>query len=119
MLLSLELSHKKLQVFKIKNRRFKAKMYVTSEGFIIEKNSQASKSVTISMTYNYKKLRQKLIDTGVLRDKGDFYIFNEDTIFTSPSAASNIVLGRQSPGPIEWINSKNLTYKEVVKRLDL
>ena len=90
-------------------------MYVTSDGFIVEKNSQANKKVTTSMTNNYKKLRQKLIDTDILIDKGDFYVFAEDTIFTSPSAASNIVLGRQSPGPIEWINSDKKTYKEIVE----
>ncbi len=108
---------KKNQIFSLKNKRFNARMLVTDDGFVVEKNSQANKTVTSSMTVNYKKLRQKLIDTGVLLDKGDFYIFNDDTIFTSPSAASNIVLGRQSPGPIEWINFENKTYKEIFENI--
>lgn len=107
--------NKKAQIFKIKNQRFKARMFVTEDGFIVEKNSVANKNVTTSMTENYKKLRQKLIDKGILRDKGEYYVFVEDTIFSSPSAASNIVLGRQSPGPIEWVNSDGKTYKQLIE----
>ncbi|MBS4033133.1 MAG: GIY-YIG nuclease family protein [Ignavibacterium sp.] len=110
-----EIQNKKSNIFRLKNKRFKAKMVVTDDGFIVERNSQANKSVTASMTSNYKKLRQKLIETGVLVDKGNNYIFSEDTIFSSPSAASNIVLGRQSAGPLEWINSQNKSYKDLIE----
>ncbi len=104
-------------IFSIRNQKFEAKMIVTEDGFVVEKNSHANKTETVSMTDTYKKLRQKLIATGVLRDNGADYIFTEDTVFSSPSAASNIVLGRQSAGPFEWINSKNKTYKELVEQL--
>lgn len=105
-------------VFNIKNKLYKARMYVTSDGFIIEKNSQANKRVSESMSDNYKQLRQKLIETGVLIDKDDHYVFVSDTIFTSPSAASNIILGRQSQGPNEWVTSDNKTYKEFTEKLE-
>lgn len=106
------------KVFYIKNKQYEAKMYITSDGFIVEKNSQANKRVSESMSENYKQLRQKLIDTKVLIEKGDRYIFDSDTVFTSPSAASNIVLGRQSQGPNEWITLDNKTYKEFIEKFE-
>jgi hypothetical protein len=112
------LVEKNTMVFKIKNKQYTAKMFVTSDGFIVEKNSQANKKVSESMSDNYKQLRQRLIETGVLIDKGERYVFDSDTIFTSPSAASNIVLGRQSQGPSEWITADNKTYKEFVEKYE-
>jgi len=92
-------------------------MAVTDDGFIIRKYSQANKNVSVSMTENYKILRQKLIETNILIDMGDFYEFSEDAVFSSPSAASNIILGRQSAGPMEWINSDGKPFKEIVENI--
>ncbi len=108
---------KSLPQFQIRNSNYKAQMVVTDDGFIIRKNSQANKNVSPSMTDNYKILRQKLIETNILVDKGEFYEFLDDTVFSSPSAASNIILGRQSAGPIEWVNIKGKTYKEIIENL--
>ena len=58
-------------------------------------------------------MRSKLIDTNILIEGNDFFIFSEDTVFTSPSAAANIVLGRQSPGPIRWVDKNGITYKGI------
>jgi len=100
-------------VYKNKSGQVHATMYKTDNGFIIAKGSQANKQLAPSISDTYKRLQKKLIDSGVLLDKGEFYEFLDDTIFSSPSAASNIVLGRQSAGPIEWINDKGQTFKEV------
>jgi hypothetical protein len=40
-------------------------------------------------------------------------IFNEDTVFNSPSAASNMILGRNSNGFTEWINKNGQTFRDV------
>lgn len=98
-------------IFTIKSGSLPAKMYENDQGFIVMKGSQANKNFTASISDTYRKLREKLIESGILVDKGNFYEFVDDTVFNSPSAASNIVLGRQSAGPIEWVNSKNVTYK--------
>ena len=49
----------------------------------------------------------------ILSEKEDKYIFVEDTIFNSPSAASNMILGRNSNGFTEWVNKEGLTFKEI------
>ena len=58
-------------------------------------------------------MRRKLIETKILMEKEDKYIFVEDTIFNSPSAASNMILGRNSNGFTEWVNKEGLTFKEI------
>jgi hypothetical protein len=101
-------------VFKIKSPQFNAQMFVNEQGFVVKKGSQANKVLSASISSTYISLREKLLKSGVLIDTANGLLeFSEDTVFSSPSAASNIILGRQSAGPIEWINSKNKTYKEV------
>jgi len=54
------------------------------------------------MTTGFLTLRQKLVYQGVLLDKVEFLEFQEDYIFSSPSTASSIVLGRNSNGLLDW-----------------
>ncbi len=74
----------------------------TSDGFVVFKNSKAAGSTVPSMTQNFLILRQNLIGQGVLIDRGEYLEFQDDYIFTSPSTASSIVLGRNSNGLTEW-----------------
>jgi len=87
----------------------------TSDGFVVFKGSKAAISTVNSMTDNFKVLRQKLIDKGVLKESNNFYFFPEDYIFSSPSTAASIVLGRNANGLTEWKlkNGKNLKTYEV------
>ena len=58
-------------------------------------------------------MRQKLLDSDALIEKDGYLEFTEDTVFNSVSAASSVILGRQSPGPLQWINQDGRTFKEV------
>lgn len=100
-------------VFEIKTKSFKASMYESDQGYIITKGSEAKKSLSKSTTETYRSLRRKLLETKILLDKGDKLEFIEDAIFNSPSAASNMVLGRNSNGFTEWITEKGKTFKEI------
>jgi len=102
----------KTDYFQIKTRSFDAIMYESDQGFIVKKGSEAKKTLSKSITENYKNLRMKLIDSGSLVESRSKLVFSEDTIFSSLSAASNMVLGRQSAGPLEWIDSEGKPYKE-------
>ncbi|NVK49775.1 MAG: DUF4357 domain-containing protein [Cyclobacteriaceae bacterium] len=46
-------------------------------------------------------------------------IFAEDAIFTSLSAAANMVLGRNSNGFTKWVNKKGETFREVQEKLNI
>lgn len=101
-----------VEPYHIKHSSLVANMIEDDRGYIVLKGSQANKTLTPSINKTYINLRDKLISEGSLIDKGDFYEFTEDVIFNSISPASNIVLGRQSNGNIEWLNERGVTYKQ-------
>ncbi len=51
-------------------------------------------------------LRQQLIENGVLLQDDDHYRFSQDYVFSSPSTAAAVVLGRSANGRIEWKDSR-------------
>lgn len=84
----------------------------TSDGFVVFKNSKAAGSTVPSMTQNFLTLRQNLINQNILVDRGEYLEFQDDYIFTSPSTASSILLGRNSNGLTEWKLKDGKTLKD-------
>lgn len=84
----------------------------TSDGFVVFKNSKAAATIVNSMTPNFATYRQKLIDEGALVDKGEYLEFYDDFIFSSPSTAAAIVMGRNANGLTEWKNMDGKTLKD-------
>jgi hypothetical protein len=99
--------------FSIKSKLISATMIESDDGFIVLSCSQASKNLSNSIADGWIKIRKKLIDAGVLIENGEQLKFIENASFSSPSAASSVVLGRQAPGPVSWIDSNGKTYKEI------
>lgn len=99
--------------YKIKSKSLDATMVETDGGFVVKAGSQASAKTSKSIAEGWLKIRKKLIEANVLREERGHLVFAEDASFSSPSAASSVVLGRQTPGPISWINASGKTYKEV------
>ncbi len=85
---------------------------LTSDGFVVFKSSKAAASFVNSITPNFVALRQKLIDEGVLEDRGEYLEFSDDYIFSSPSTAAAIVMGRNANGLTEWKTKNGKTLKE-------
>lgn len=101
------------EYYQIKSNKIDARMYETEEGFIVITGSRCNKEVSNSISESWINLREKLLKTGSLVDKGDYYEFVEDVIFSSPSAAASVVLGRQAAGPKEWISEDDkISYKD-------
>ena len=84
----------------------------TSDGFVVFKGSKAAANIVNSMTSSFIKLRQKLIDEGVLINKITFFEFSDDYIFSSPSTAAVMVMGRNANGLTEWRNNEGKTLKD-------
>jgi hypothetical protein len=84
----------------------------TSEGFVVFKGSKASASTVNSISPSFLKLRGSLIDKGILSQSGDVYEFKEDYIFSSPSTAAVMVMGRNANGPLEWKLPNGQTLRE-------
>lgn len=102
----------------IKTKTFKASMIESDQGYIILKNSEAKMELSASTTETYRKMRRKLLDTEILKEEKGKLIFTQDAIFNSPSAASNMVLGRNSNGYTEWVDKEGKTFKEIQDRLN-
>ena len=84
----------------------------SSDGFVVLKGSKAAGAIVNSMTQNFITLRQKLINEGVLVNKGEYYEFSDDYIFSSPSTAAVMVMGRNANGLTEWKQKDGKTLKE-------
>lgn len=106
------------EIYFIKTKSFQATMTETDQGYIVSKGSEAKKGLSASCTETYINLRRKLLETKILVEEKDKLIFAEDAIFNSPSAASNMILGRNSNGFTEWINEKGLTFKEIQEKIN-
>lgn len=101
------------EIYFIRTKSFLAKMMETNQGYIVLKGSEAKKELSESCTDTYVQMRRKLVETKILEEVKGKLIFVEDTVFNSPSAASNMVLGRNSNGFTEWVNIKGQTFREV------
>lgn len=100
------------KVFSLKNKNYSATMRVVSDGFKVLSGSECTIKLSNSISEGWIKLRNKLLHNNQLIESGNKYIFAEDVVFSSPSSASSIILGRQSSGPNEWIDETGQTYRE-------
>jgi hypothetical protein len=96
----------------------KAKGQYTSEGFVVFRGSHARRQLVESLQayLPFVQKRQILIDSGKLRDCGETFEFTEDTLFSSPSQASSMVLGRSSNGWIDWITQDKKTLDSIERK---
>lgn len=84
----------------------------TSDGFVVLKGSKAAGSTVASLTSGLLAYRQKLIADSTLVDRGEFLEFPDDFIFSSPSTAASILLGRNANGLTEWKLKDGRTLKD-------
>lgn len=99
--------------FRVRSRELTATMVEIDGAFVVRAGWEASLKTSRSIATTWLNIRKKLIDAGVLKPKLDRYVFAEDASFSSPSAASSIVLGRQATGPISWVLEDGRTYKQI------
>lgn len=97
----------------IKNGRVSAEGYVTAQGFLVKKGSEATKTDTPSLLSSSKKLRNHLIDHNVLIAKGEQLVFSQDYMFRAPSPAAEVVLGRSENGRRVWKDKDGKTLAEL------
>lgn len=87
-----------------------SKGVLISEGFLVVAGSKVAVDTTPSMSDNLVKLRNKLIDKNIIDDN---FCFVSDYIFSSPSLAAAIVMGRNANGRTEWKTKNNKSIKDI------
>jgi hypothetical protein len=92
----------------------------TPEGFVVHAGSKARKQLVDSLAaYEpFAAHRKLLLDTGKLIDEGATLSFTEDVLFSSPSRASSMVLGRSSNGWIDWVAPDGRTLDSIERKGD-
>jgi len=83
----------------------------SSDGFVVFKGSKVAGSTVPSLTSSFKRLRNELIESGIIVENKDVFEITEDYVFSSPSAAAVIVLGRNANGLTEWKLKDGTTLK--------
>ncbi|MFM7848648.1 MAG: GIY-YIG nuclease family protein [Rubrivivax sp.] len=97
--------------------------YESSQGFVVKAGSQAVAAAVPSMQQHVRgmfELRQELIGNGVLAPAeagaAQGYHFTQDYVFSSPSTAAAVVLGRSANGRIEWKDAQGRTLKALQEK---
>jgi hypothetical protein len=83
----------------------------TTDGFVVFKGSKIASKLVPSLRDNFKRLREQLIDNKVIKKKNGTLEFCEDYVFSSPSTAAVIVMGRNANGLTEWRLKDGTTLK--------
>jgi len=104
--------------FQIKLQRINATMTPDLPiGFKVIKGSELAKTSsrweTDPMLKSARLKRDQLITEGLIEQKGDSIVLLDDVWFTSPSAASNFVVGRKSNGRTSWVTEEGTNYGDI------
>lgn len=87
-----------------------AKGIVVSDGFAVLKGSSIATTTVRSLPDNLIQLRANLIKKGIINSE---FQFAKDHIFTSPSLAATVVMGRKANGRTEWKTADGKSLKSI------
>ena len=85
----------------------------TSDGFVVFSGSKVAVETVPSFPKGFNALRDELIDSEIILKEGEDLVFASDYLFSSPSAAAAVIMGRSANGLIEWKNVKGKELKSV------
>ena len=110
-----ESKKEKKNIFICKGKGAYAEGEYTEDGMLVFKGSKCNVDETPSIGNSAQSLRTQLLNNEILtRESIDdvVYILNEDYLFSSPSSASDVVLGRSSNGWTQWKTIEGETLDE-------
>ena len=89
----------------------------TTEGFVVHSGAKARSDIVSSFAgTSGERLRNLLIKEGVLLANDGVLVFSRDYLFASPSAASDVLTGRNSNGWVEWKAANGKTLDELKRQ---
>ena len=89
----------------------------TQEGFVVLKGSVGRRENVPSMIGTPReRMRDRLLDSGVIRADGEKVVFERDHLFNSPSAAAIALMGRSANGWWDWKTENGKTLDEVKRQ---
>jgi hypothetical protein len=99
-----------------KGKKASATGEYTEEGLVVFAGSKCNLEESKTAGSWVQGMRKKLLEKGTLAKDGDVFRFNEDHIFSSPSAAAAAILGRRANGWLEWKYDNGKTLDELIRK---
>jgi len=104
------------EIFYCKSKNAFAEGELTDDGFLVHQGSKANVEETRGMNKWIGVLRKRLIEEGILKKENNVYVFQQDYIFNSPSAAAASVSGRSANGWTAWKDKNGKTLDELKRQ---
>lgn len=105
-------------IFYCKSSSSNGRGMYTQEGFVVLKGSIGRRENVPSIVGTPgERLREKLLQSGVMRENGDKVVFERDHLFRSPSMAALALMGRSSNGWVDWKTKDGRTLDEVKRQV--
>ncbi len=104
------------ELFYCKGKQVSAQGELTDDGFLVYEGGACVLKESPKAPEWVIRLRKKLIDQEILKEKDDVLVFQKDEIFNSPSAAAVAVLGRTANGWMTWKNESGKTLDELKRK---
>jgi hypothetical protein len=99
-----------------KRKEYYAEGEYIDDGFVVFKGAKAKTSESSAANNWITSLRNKLKESGIIKQEGNYYIFQSDYVFDSPSAAAATIFGIQANGWTEWKNKDGKTLDELKRK---
>ena len=104
------------EIFYCKGKDASAEGEITDDGFLVYKGGKCNLEETKGMNKWIGILRKRLIEEGILNKENSVYVFQQDYIFNSPSAAAASILGRSANGWKSWKDKNEKTLDELKRK---
>lgn len=105
-----------MEKYYFKTSKIYAEAHLLNGKMIILKGSIANKYCLSSFPETLNNIRNELISSGVLIEKGDKLLFTEDFTCSSPSKASTLINSSSSNGLLTWKDSFGKTLKSRMRK---
>jgi hypothetical protein len=83
----------------------------TNDGFVVFAGSEIATDTVPSFSKSFNALRDELLNNDIIKKDGTSLIFASDYLFSSPSTAAAVIMGRNANGLTEWKDSSGKELK--------
>jgi hypothetical protein len=85
----------------------------TTDGFVVFADSEVATDTVPSFSKGFNALREELLKNDIIKMNGTTLIFTSDYLFSSPSTAAAVIMGRNANGLVEWKDSSGKELKSI------
>lgn len=97
----------------LRARGCEAQGFEDQQGFIVVAGATGRVDRTASLHEYVEARRQALVASGAFVADGDVLRLTRDTVFSSPSTAAAVVMGRSANGRTQWKTASGVTLKQL------